>query len=173
MRAIVIFTGLAFACLPTLAHAEDWKTRDGRVYSDVSIVHIGDSNVAIWCADGSPSGAPAVIMLSDLPTALQKKLNYDPNRAQQAIQLQDFEDREKSHTREIFWIWIVGASIWCFFFGRRIGIAQHYTISGIDPEKLEKLRIEEVSRAVFEWLFSSAIVGVIMWVVFRNPLITY
>jgi hypothetical protein len=65
----------------TCARAEDWKTSDGIVYQDVKVLQVEDDAVTILYKDGG-----ALVPLAKLPAPLQKKFDYDPEKAKLAAQ---------------------------------------------------------------------------------------
>ncbi len=60
------------------AWAEDW-TVDGKTYESIKVVKVEDDAVTVLCKDGG-----ALIPLSKLPPALQKRFSYDPVKAKAA-----------------------------------------------------------------------------------------
>jgi hypothetical protein len=66
--------------LPTHSlQADDWKTRDGKVYQDVKVISVAPDAVTILHQDGG-----ALVPLANLPADLQKRFAYDPAKAQAA-----------------------------------------------------------------------------------------
>src|SRR5271155_1967408 len=59
--------------------AEDWKTIDGKVYQNVTVLHCDPDAVTILHKDGG-----ALIPLELLPDDLQKRFHYDPAKAKAA-----------------------------------------------------------------------------------------
>jgi len=73
---------LAAALLTSFATslcAEDWKTTDGKVYQDVTVIDSKPDVVTILHRDGGAS-----IPLANLPPDIQKRFNYDPAKAKVA-----------------------------------------------------------------------------------------
>ncbi|HEV3272588.1 MAG TPA: hypothetical protein VGZ93_10450 [Candidatus Methylacidiphilales bacterium] len=73
---------LAAALLASSAmslRAEDWKTTDGKVYQDVTVVDSAPDAVTILHQDGG-----ALVPLANLPPDIQKRFNYDPVKARAA-----------------------------------------------------------------------------------------
>jgi hypothetical protein len=74
------FFFVLFVLLATLpASAEDWKTTDGKTYSNVKVVKVEADAVTVLCSDGG-----ALIPLDKLPPTLQKRFSYDPAKAKVA-----------------------------------------------------------------------------------------
>ncbi len=59
--------------------AEDWTTTDGKVYQDVKVIHSEPDAVTILHHDGG-----ALVPIANLTPDLQKRFNYDPDKAQAA-----------------------------------------------------------------------------------------
>jgi hypothetical protein len=76
--------------------AEDWTTISGKVYKDVKVVKVEADAVTILDQDG---GALVPLML--LPEALQKKFNYDPEKARLAGEARLKADQENQHALHV------------------------------------------------------------------------
>jgi hypothetical protein len=63
----------------TSLRAEDWKTVDGKTYQEVQVVKAEPDAVTILHHDGG-----ARIVMENLPPDLQKRFNYDPDKARDA-----------------------------------------------------------------------------------------
>jgi hypothetical protein len=61
----------------SLAQAEDWVTRDGKVYKNVSIVGQDSESVTIWY-----DGGATTLRISSLPLPVQKKLGITRTQMQ-------------------------------------------------------------------------------------------
>jgi len=72
-------TGFSVMLASASLRADDWKTTDGKVYKDVSVVKAEPDAVTILHHDGG-----ARVPLATLPPDLQKKYNYDPATAKAA-----------------------------------------------------------------------------------------
>jgi hypothetical protein len=59
--------------------AEDWKTADGRAYPDVTVIKSEPDAVTILYRDGG-----ALVPLAQLSPDLQRRFNYNPDRAAKA-----------------------------------------------------------------------------------------
>jgi len=90
VRTFLILS-LAFAFVSTCARAEDWKTSDGIVYQDVKVLQVEDDAVTILYKDGG-----ALVPLAKLPTALQKKFDYDPIKARLAAEARAKTDAQNA-----------------------------------------------------------------------------
>jgi hypothetical protein len=87
-RLLLIF---ALALIPSLVPAEDWKTSDGNVYKNVTVVRVEDDAVTIIYKDGG-----ALIPLFKLPPDLQERFNYDPAKAKAAAVARAKADAENA-----------------------------------------------------------------------------
>jgi len=63
----------------TSLRADDWKTTDGKVYQNVTVLHCDPDAVTILHKDGG-----ALVPLELLPDDLQKRFHYDPKAAKAA-----------------------------------------------------------------------------------------
>ena len=81
---------LAFAVPLLPVFGEDWTTTDGKTYQGVKVVKIEADCVTILDSDGG-----ARIELAKLPPDLQKRFNYDPDKAKAAAQKRE-DDQNKS-----------------------------------------------------------------------------
>ena len=86
-----IFLTFALALSSTSAFAEDWTTTDGTCYQNVRIIRVEDDAVTIIYKDGG-----ALIFLYKLPSALQKKFDYDPVKAKAAAEARTKADTENA-----------------------------------------------------------------------------
>ena len=64
-----------------IVYAEDWKTTDGTVYKNVTVLKVEADAVTILDDDGG-----GLVPLSKLPPELQKKFDYDPVKAKAAAE---------------------------------------------------------------------------------------
>ncbi len=71
--------GLCLILSASSLRADDWKTTDGKVYQNVSVVKAEPDAVTILHQNGG-----ALVPLATLPPDLQKKFNYDPIKAKAA-----------------------------------------------------------------------------------------
>ena len=90
--AVWIFLALFVASL----RAEDWKTTDGKVYQNVTVVKSEPDAVTILYRDGG-----ALVPLANLPADLQKRFNYDPAKAKIAADARAREDAESAHALHV------------------------------------------------------------------------
>jgi flagellar basal body rod protein FlgC len=72
---------LLFAVAGSRAQAESWTTTDGQVYNDVKVVQAEPDAVTILHQDGG-----ALVPLAKLSPDLQKRFNYDPEKAHAAAE---------------------------------------------------------------------------------------
>jgi len=75
---ILLAAILLIAFAPSI-QAEDWKTIDGKVYQNVTVLHCDPDAVTILHKDGG-----ALIPLEMLPDEIQKRFHYDPEKAKAA-----------------------------------------------------------------------------------------
>ena len=75
IKKTISIVSLLFLLSILLCCAEDWKTTDGKIYKSVKVVKQDADSVTILDSDGG-----ARIEFSKLPTDLQKRFNYDPNK---------------------------------------------------------------------------------------------
>jgi hypothetical protein len=90
------FPGLAMAAFCLLLstaglRADDWKTTDGKVYQNVSVVKAEPDAVTITHQDGG-----ARVPLATLPPEVQKQFNYDPATAKAAADARAKADAENA-----------------------------------------------------------------------------
>jgi len=78
VKALLIFV---MAVVSLSAFAEDWTTNDGKSYPNVRVVKVEDDAVTILYKDGG-----ALIPLTKLTPALQKRFSYDPDKAKVAAE---------------------------------------------------------------------------------------
>jgi len=82
---------LLAAALPafsaTSLRAEDWKTTDGKVYQNVTVIAAQPDAVTILHQDGG-----ALVPLANLPADIQKRFNYDPAKARVAAEARVRDD---------------------------------------------------------------------------------
>jgi hypothetical protein len=82
---------LLAAALPvfsaTSLWAEDWKTTDGKVYQNVTVIDAQPDAVTILHQDGG-----ALVPLANLPPDIQKRFNYDPVKAKAAAEARARDD---------------------------------------------------------------------------------
>lgn len=74
-----LLTAALLASSAMSLRAEDWKTTDGKVYQDVTVVDSAPDAVTILHQDGG-----ALVPLANLPPDIQKRFNYDPVKARAA-----------------------------------------------------------------------------------------
>ena len=70
-------------------HAEDWTTKDGKTYQEVSVVRAEPDAVTILHHNGG-----ARVPLKNLPPELQKRFNFDPATAESAEQARAIAEEE-------------------------------------------------------------------------------
>jgi hypothetical protein len=78
-RTFLIVLAALFAVSGLSLWAEDWKTIDGKVYQNVTVLHVEPDAVTILHKDGG-----ALVPLELLPDDLQKRFHYDPAKAKAA-----------------------------------------------------------------------------------------
>lgn len=88
VKALPIFI---FILISANVFAEDWKTSDGKIYQDVKVVRVEDDAITILCKDGG-----ALVPLVKLPPALQRKFDYDPEKAKIAADARSKADAESA-----------------------------------------------------------------------------
>jgi type II secretory pathway pseudopilin PulG len=71
----------------TSLRAEDWKTTDGKVYQNVTVIDSAPDAVTILHQDGG-----ALVPLANLPPDIQKRFNYDPVKAKAAADARARDD---------------------------------------------------------------------------------
>lgn len=91
MKFLVLLAALAVLPL----HAEDWTTSDGKTYKDVKVIKVEADCVTVLDSDGG-----ARIDLAKLPVAIQKKLNYDPDKAKIASNQRAVSDAQNAKAIE-------------------------------------------------------------------------
>jgi len=91
VRALLIALAV-FVSLP--AWAEDWTTTDGKTYQSVKVVKVEDDAVTVLCKDGG-----ALIPISNLSPALQKRFSYDPIKAKAAADAR--ADQESKNAKQL------------------------------------------------------------------------
>jgi hypothetical protein len=69
--------------------AEDWKTTDGKVYANVTVIKSEADAVTILYRDGG-----ALIPMANLPPDLQKRFKYDPAKAKVAARERAMTDSQ-------------------------------------------------------------------------------
>jgi hypothetical protein len=72
---------LLLACSVISSRAEDWTTRDGKTFRNVTVLSHDDAYVTIMHDDGGGR-----VALSQLDPTLQKRFDYDPAKAAACIQ---------------------------------------------------------------------------------------
>ena len=87
MKILILMIAVGITSLNI--QAEDWATSDGRIYKDVKIGSHDAANVTILDSDGGTT-----IPIVNLPTDIQKKLDYDPVKAAALLKVQE-EKRKK------------------------------------------------------------------------------
>lgn len=76
----LFFLVILFVVAATLtSRAEDWRTTDGNIYKNVTVVKNDDLTVTILDDDGG-----AKVPLTNLPPEIQKRFNFDPSKAKAA-----------------------------------------------------------------------------------------
>ena len=81
-RTLVILLAAALLTFSaTSLWADDWKTTDGKVYQNVTVLAARPDAVMILHQDGG-----ALVPLANLPADLQKRFNYDPVKAKAAAE---------------------------------------------------------------------------------------
>lgn len=78
-RTLPIFLVAILVVFSTSLRAEDWTTIDGKVYQNVTVLHVEPDAVTILHKDGG-----ALVPLELLPDDLQKRFHYDPTKAKAA-----------------------------------------------------------------------------------------
>jgi len=84
MKSSLLFAlGMAafFLGFSPFIKADDWKTTDGKVYQNVTVIKTEPDAVTIIYQDGG-----ALLPLVKLPPNLQKRFNYDPVKAKAAAE---------------------------------------------------------------------------------------
>lgn len=79
MRRILCATIPVLLAFSLAARAEDWITRDGTIYKDVTVLKVEADAVTIIHHDGG-----ALVPLANLGPDLQARFKYDPAKAQAA-----------------------------------------------------------------------------------------
>jgi hypothetical protein len=92
MRWRVALSIMLATALPVMA--EDWTTTDGKTYKNVKVIKSDAVNVTILDEDGG-----ATVPIANLPPDVQKKLNYDPSKAQ-AIAVQEADAQTKAQEQK-------------------------------------------------------------------------
>jgi hypothetical protein len=95
LSSLLLAIAFLFAAVAPLP-AEDWTTIDGKVYRDIKVVKVEPDAVTILDKDGG-----ALIPLMLLPEALQKKFNYDPEKARVAAEARLKADEENQHALHV------------------------------------------------------------------------
>jgi hypothetical protein len=85
MKILLLVIAGMFASATTI-FAEDWTTTDGKKYISVTVIKVEADSVTILDSDGG-----ARVPLATLPPDLQKKFNYDPQKAADAAKARDQE----------------------------------------------------------------------------------
>lgn len=93
MRAILLTALLATLLNP--AQADDWTTKDGKTYRQITVVKTDDDAVTILDQDGG-----ALVPLAQLPPELQKQFHYDPDKAKIAAARRQAEDQASAKAVE-------------------------------------------------------------------------
>jgi hypothetical protein len=75
----LLLAAALLASFTTSLWAEDWKTTDGKVYQNVTVIDSKPDAVTILHQDGG-----ALVPLANLPPDIQKRFNYDPAKAKAA-----------------------------------------------------------------------------------------
>jgi len=88
VKMLLIFV-MTFASLS--AFAEDWTTTDGKNYQNVRVVKVEDDAITILYKDGG-----ALISMTKLPPALQKRFSFDPEKAKIAADARTKADAENA-----------------------------------------------------------------------------
>jgi hypothetical protein len=87
-RTLVLLLAAALPVFSaTLLWAEDWKTTDGKVYQNVTVIDAQPDAVTILHQDGG-----ALVPLANLPADIQKRFNYDPAKARAATEARARDD---------------------------------------------------------------------------------
>ena len=73
------------------AFAEDWTTTDGKQYLNVKVVKVEDDAITVVYKEGG-----ALIPMTKLPPALQKRFSYDPDKAKVAADARSKSDAENA-----------------------------------------------------------------------------
>jgi hypothetical protein len=81
------WSGLFWAGMVMMINAEDWTTRDGKTYAQVTVVKTEADAVTILYRDGG-----ALVPLANLPADLQQRFHYDPAKASAAADERARED---------------------------------------------------------------------------------
>ena len=73
------------------AFAEDWTTTDGKQYLNVKVVKVEDDAITVVYKEGG-----ALIPMTKLTPALQKRFSYDPDKAKVAADARNKSDAENA-----------------------------------------------------------------------------
>jgi hypothetical protein len=95
-KGIICLAMLFLTLFGVSLRAEDWKTADGKVYENVTVLKADPDAVTILYRDGG-----ALIPLANLPTNLQKRFNYDPAKAKIAADARAKTDAESAQALAI------------------------------------------------------------------------
>ncbi|HUB68224.1 MAG TPA: hypothetical protein VL981_12130 [Candidatus Methylacidiphilales bacterium] len=90
-KALAVLFGFWTVLAILRAEAADWTTTDGKVYQEVMVVKVEDDAVTILYKDGG-----ALIPLVKLPSELQKKFHYDPEKAKIAAEARAKRDAQNA-----------------------------------------------------------------------------
>ncbi len=90
-----VFVRLLLICALSLlsfqAFAEDLTTTDGKQYLNVKVVKVEDDAITVVYKEGG-----ALIPMTKLPPALQKRFSYDPDKAKVAADARNKSDAENA-----------------------------------------------------------------------------
>jgi len=88
-RVFAFALNLALPVSMVALHAEDWTTKDGKTYQEVSVVRAEPDAVTILHHTGG-----ARVPLKNLPPELQKRFSFDPAAAESAEQARAIAEEE-------------------------------------------------------------------------------
>jgi hypothetical protein len=83
----ILLTAVLLTSSAASLSAEDWKTTDGKVYQNVTVVDSSSDAVTILHRDGG-----ALVPLANLPPDIQKRFHYDPDKAKAAADARRKDD---------------------------------------------------------------------------------